>query len=364
MRILFFLDFPGVRDYRIFQAIREARPDWDLKILQRFPGIRTELSGLAAPYPVHDTLFSRTPARLWRLVNNLTSGRLLADRLALLARDADWVYTQNFEFLGRAALHLRNISVAHDVSDFFSVFPHGQSGLNPFVRRRIQARWEKRIFERASIVTFNSPEMVEHARRKYSLGGAPIFIPNGYPKSLVPTGRLPKLSASDGRRHIAFVGHLDERKLEPLVRLAALGNDVHAYTHSQQILENCQRAGVPGLTLYPPLENRRLAEVLSQYDYGIVPWLEGAKEEFFQLSLPGKLFDYLAAGLPVLVRPFRALRNFVDRWQCGLVIEDWQQARDLPPARSFTTPPEAWKMSFHIAPLIEAFESVRPSAPR
>ena len=76
------------------------------------------------------------------------------------------------------------------------------------------------------------------------------------------------------------------------------------------------------------LPYRELLIQLTQYDYGLVLWYQGATERFFDASLPSKLFDYLASGLPVIVGSYKALVDFVSSHNCGFVVQDVSEIRE------------------------------------
>jgi len=40
-------------------------------------------------------------------------------------------------------------------------------------------------------------------------------------------------------------------------------------------------------------------------------------------ALPNKVFEYVAAGLPVAVPGYESLRNFLAKYRCGFVVRDW-----------------------------------------
>jgi hypothetical protein len=60
---------------------------------------------------------------------------------------------------------------------------------------------------------------------------------------------------------------------------------------------------------------------LTKYDYGLMVYNETERKHLDSV-LPNKLFDYLAAGLPVLSPPFKSLKYFIENNQVGIVFEN------------------------------------------
>lgn len=50
----------------------------------------------------------------------------------------------------------------------------------------------------------------------------------------------------------------------------------------------------------------------------------------FETVIPNKMFEYVCAGLPVLVSPHRALANFVCKYNCGPVLREGIPKGEVP----------------------------------
>jgi len=275
------------------------------------------------------------------------------------------VHSQNYEHLGYFAVKYAGRPVIHDVSDFYSIFPRNQEQpsrriLGPLdtVKRWRRLWLEKYVLERADGLTFNSPVMLRLAQERYSITGETLVIPNAVPEEDMPYSFLPRLSAQDGSTHTVFVGHINGPKLNRLVEIANRGVHVHLYTlqknaFRQTLVETCTSHSY--LHWHDALPYKSLLKELTQYDFGLVLWYEEAKEPFFQASLPSKLFDYLAAGLPVVVGPFQALTEFVRQHQCGFVLYDDNELPDKLREVYTVGDRRKYTMEYYIRPLVALY---------
>ena len=319
------------------------------------------------------------PTRYWRaaprtrigkihyhLLSEHSAGRDL--RYLLDETQVDAVHSQNYEHLGYFATKYAGRPVIHDVSDFYSIFPRnqerpsGRSSGPVATFKHIRRQWlEKHALEQADALTFNSPMMLELARQRYAISGETLVIPNAVPEEDVPRSFLPKLSVQDGYVHTVFVGHINGPKLHSLVEVADRGVHVHLYTlqkgsFDQTLSETCEDHRY--LHCHGALPYRRLLQELTQYDFGLVLWYKGANEPFFQASLPSKLFDYLAAGLPVIVRPFQALVEFVQRHQCGFVLYDLDELPGKLEKTYTVGDRRKYTMEHYIRPLLDLYREM------
>lgn len=68
------------------------------------------------------------------------------------------------------------------------------------------------------------------------------------------------------------------------------------------------------------LDNSRVPELVGEADAGIVPH---HRCTHWETTIPNKLFDYMAAGVPVVVSDVRPMRRIVAQLGCGVVYKDY-----------------------------------------
>ena len=62
---------------------------------------------------------------------------------------------------------------------------------------------------------------------------------------------------------------------------------------------------------------------MTKFDFGIVPFIETEENSRHVNSmLPHKLFEYLAAGLPVISSDIQGMREFIMKERVGIVYKD------------------------------------------
>lgn len=61
--------------------------------------------------------------------------------------------------------------------------------------------------------------------------------------------------------------------------------------------------------------------VRGQYGFSIVLWAPNNENQYY--AAPNKFFDAIADGIPPIVAPHPQCKQFVDRYGCGIVMDDW-----------------------------------------
>ena len=144
---------------------------------------------------------------------------------------------------------------------------------------------------------------------------------------MVPKRLKHKLSTDDGMLHIVYEGHLDGFQsgghydlLEIFKGIARQGINVHIYpSKDNELYKNL--AKVEKLIHYhgrrQPIQ---LMEELTQYDLGWAGFNTTINSMHTDTVLANKLFDYVAAGLPVLSFPHKSQKRFLESNGLGIII--------------------------------------------
>ena len=60
---------------------------------------------------------------------------------------------------------------------------------------------------------------------------------------------------------------------------------------------------------------------MTQYDFGIIPFIVTREnQKHLASAMPNKLFEYLAAGLPVIARNTYSIRKFFEKYRAGFLF--------------------------------------------
>lgn len=170
------------------------------------------------------------------------------------------------------------------------------------IAERLQARYG--LKERPTVVR-NVPDLPPPAsapdlREQMGIGSAPLVLHQGAVAEGRGGGNLVRAVAEMDSAHLLFLG-ADGTFADGLVHLASeLG--VGERTH-----------------FHPPVALTELLSYTTQADVG-VSLLEDTCDNH-RLALPNKLFEYLAAGLPVVVSDLPEMRRLVSERQVGWVTD-------------------------------------------
>lgn len=217
-----------------------------------------------------------------------------AMRRLALPEDVLWAYVPQAEVL--LATVRPRLVVYHCVDDIAA-----QRGIDAAGFRAA----EERFVRRADLVLASSAPLVERMRE---LGANVLYAPNVadhelFSQALAPGPVDPGVAALP-RPRLLFTGAVVEKKLDfgllaelarlrPNWSIALVGpvgvGDPHTDTRALEAL--------PNLHLLGPRAHGRLPEVLRGGDVGLIPY---ALNELTRSVFPMKVYEYLAAGLPVV----------------------------------------------------------------
>lgn len=187
---------------------------------------------------------------------------------------------------------------------------------------------ERLLVPRAAAVLTVSPPIVGHLRRRYRL---PVvhLVPN-YPELGAPVERRELRDLSGGEvidtaRPVAlYLGGLmagrgleelvDATALVPGLQLVLLGSGVE----ERGLRERAAAAGASVLVL-PPVAPELVESYAASADVGVSPIVPSCLN--YRYSLPNKLFQYMAAGIPVVASEFPQVRAIVEGSGCGVVVD-------------------------------------------
>jgi glycosyltransferase involved in cell wall biosynthesis len=188
-------------------------------------------------------------------------------------------------------------------------------------------RHEQNHIEEASAIVFLGQSILEYYRQKYpSLAAKSHVIYSSWPAAAdggdLRLRREAKIGA--GKKIILYQGIIEEdRGLLNVVRaLKALPSDtllvVVGYGSASGILERCAvELGVRDrLFILPPVPQAALMSYTKDADIGIIPLLDAKSHRY---ACPGKLFEYIAAELALVVSDMPDLRRIVEHYRIGEV---------------------------------------------
>jgi glycosyltransferase involved in cell wall biosynthesis len=167
------------------------------------------------------------------------------------------------------------------------------------------ARRHRELLDAAGLVTGVSPELVTDARRHLGTRSTPVaLIPNGGDYEHFAKRRPRPAALPDAGPVVGFAGGLSWRVDAGL--LAAVARDRPDWTVVVVGEGGLELATLPNLLAFGRQPYDELPAWVQAFDVGLVPYVV---DRFNAASFPLKVFEYLAAGVPVVSTPLPALEG-------------------------------------------------------
>lgn len=181
---------------------------------------------------------------------------------------------------------------------------------------------EDRFAARADVVLASAPALAERLRGvARRVVAAPNVADTGFFATALEPGRVDAAVAALPAPRIVFTGAVVTTKLDiPLLVALARARPAWSLALVGPVGPGDPRADVsalaaePNIHLLGPRPYDRLPEVLRGADAGLIPY---ARNALTDSVFPMKVYEYLAAGLPVVATPLPALRDVA-----GVAIAD------------------------------------------
>ena len=277
-------------------------------------------------YPaLHKSFFHRIISFFSFMLSSFSAG--------LRVRDIDLVWgTSPPIFQGLTAwtlARLKKVPFVFEVRDLWPAFAIAVGVLkNPFLIR-LSLWLEKFLYRHADVVVVNSPGYIEHVKEK---GATRVkLIPNGVdPEMFDPLDSGVEFRKANGIGNQFFVvyagAHGLSNDLEVVLHAAKLLSDekdiligfVGDGKEKRHIQELAASLDLKNVRFFPPVSKFEMKKVLAASDacIGILKPLE-----LYKTTYPNKVFDYMAAGRPVVLAIDGEIRKVIDAANGGIAVE-------------------------------------------
>jgi glycosyltransferase involved in cell wall biosynthesis len=196
-------------------------------------------------------------------------------------------------------------------------------------RRDRYARMERELIDWADLVVVVSPELLETKSQGADRSKFRV-LPNGYDGVAYSPERpvtIPSALAGYARPMLGYVGlisvRLDLRLLHELVSRHPEWTLVLMGTVYPQGCEDALTwlLGRPNVHLLPPVPGNEVADYVRSFDLGLLPYR--VTQETVHAS-PLKLYEYLAAGLPVVAADVPGAQQFAGALTIARSLSEWE----------------------------------------
>ncbi|PKM50829.1 MAG: hypothetical protein CVV02_10065 [Firmicutes bacterium HGW-Firmicutes-7] len=233
--------------------------------------------------------------------------------------DYDVLYSSNEPDYLTVLFSTTNKPIIHDTHDMMSL--------------RSDLTIEQVVFEYLANVKstgniYVNPLIRDIAVARFNLKDKPILNLHSFiEQEQLPDKIYEKSSKKDGDLHCVFEGGLlgtpgHHRYLEPIFLMLAQ-NHIHVHLHCQvnpdyikELVDKSSYIHYEGLT-----SPKNLITEMTKYDVGLAIFNMTEKNKtFLDTAFPNKIWDYLAAGLPILFSDLLSFRAFAAQSKVGKVL--------------------------------------------
>ena len=244
--------------------------------------------------------------------------------LQQLSRRFDVIHCHNEPDLWTTIALCFDAPVIHDTHDLLTLRHPQDRGV----------RFQESLANRQSAGrVYVSEYLLRTARREYGVDSrTSIVLPNYVAKEHLPRSIPTKLSRADGATHIVYAGGVRDQPgthrylLDQFRKITESGLNVHLYPAARVESYRDEARTNPWFFCHETVSPAALLTELCRYDYGLIAFNRiPGRAGHLDSSMPNKLFEYLAAELPVLAPATESLRRFVGETGCGVVYSTCEE---------------------------------------
>ncbi|MFH0734105.1 MAG: glycosyltransferase [bacterium] len=299
-------------------------PGLNILFVQQYAGIRCYKYAKALQKKGHKVTLLYSNSKPSEFYKNL-SDDVFEDCIKMNNIKELWQYIDNYDiihchnepdFYTVSAL-VCDKPVIHDTADLISL----RDVENPNT-----AFFEALANRGASGRIYSTPYQQAEADALYSPITKSLVFYNYISEDDTPKRFLDKLSSFDNNIHIVYQGSISLYKHRNFIDIftSIADNNTHIHIYPSRLDEELKNffSQFPNIHYYNPLSPTEIMTEMTKYDIGIIPWnLELGQKRFLDTTIANKLFEYLAAGLPVLTSSVESYEDYFAQNKVGVTFE-------------------------------------------
>ena len=227
-----------------------------------------------------------------------------------------------------AIARLKRIPFLFEVRDLWPAFAIGVGVLHQPLLIKASEWLERFLYRHADLLLVNSPGFITHVRQR---GARQVeLVPNGAdPAMFDPSGTGDDFRHAhhlDGRFVVLYAGaHGLSNDLTIVLQAAALLPEASAVTivllgdgkEKPSLLAQASELGLKNVLFIPPVPKQEMAQALAAAD-ACLAILKPI--DLYKTVYPNKVFDYMAAGRPVILAIDGVIREVIESAGAGIFI--------------------------------------------
>lgn len=219
----------------------------------------------------------------------------------------------------------KNVRILLDMHEF-SPEQYGKDNRNFYHIDRPRYVWLLKTYgQDVDQVTTVSDHFPKILRKRYKLKSPKVI----YNAPDLPLRRRTKLSESDGKIHVVHHGGAtlirNQGVLIESVRRCKHDIKLHFFlVGKEESVEElkAQAADISDkVEFHNPVPSHQIAERISEYDLGAHAMPDYSLNAAW--AMPNKMFEFAAAGLPILVGPSPGMGHWVNKFDCGWIADGY-----------------------------------------
>ena len=253
--------------------------------------------------------------------------------------DIDLIHSHNApDFLTESAIKSAiSVPIIHDNHDVLSLRKtrYGIASVDPEDLKTLET--ERFVNEQSDGRIYVSEGLNHYVQQKYNVDHSmDLVFPNYLSRLYIPTRLRAKLSEKDGQTHIVYEGTVDSQISGSHYDLMSIFEDIakhrmHIHMYVSRHNEDYKRFSEKNEFIHynGHLTPKILLQEITKYDFGWAGFNATKNRKHLDVTLPNKLFEYIACGLPVLSFPHRAQKRIIEEHGLGFVFHDIEELVEL-----------------------------------